>query len=78
MKDLKHLHHFWGVFVQHQADGLFLTQDQFALDILECTGMVDSKPVSMPVDTQVKISATFGPPILIRLSSGALPEPSNT
>jgi hypothetical protein len=78
MKDLKHLHHFFGVFVQHRADGLFLTQHQFALDILERTVMVDSKPISMPVDTQVKISATFGPPILIRLSSGALPEPSNT
>jgi hypothetical protein len=35
MKDLGSLHHFLGVSVQHQADGLFLTQRQFALDILE-------------------------------------------
>jgi hypothetical protein len=35
MKDLGPLHHFLGVSVQHQADGLFLTQRQFALDILE-------------------------------------------
>jgi hypothetical protein len=35
MKDLEPLHHFLGVSVQHQADGLFLTQRQFALDILE-------------------------------------------
>jgi hypothetical protein len=41
MKDLRPLHHFLGVSVLHQADGLFLTQLQFALDILERVGMVD-------------------------------------
>jgi hypothetical protein len=51
MKDLEPLHYFLGVSVQHQADGLFLTQHQFALNILEQAGMVDYKPVSMPVDT---------------------------
>jgi hypothetical protein len=50
MKDLGPLHHFLGVSVQHQADGLFLTQRQFALDILERAGMVDCKPISTPVD----------------------------
>jgi hypothetical protein len=35
MKDLGPLHDFLGVSVQHQAGGLFLTQRQFALDILE-------------------------------------------
>jgi hypothetical protein len=35
MKDIGPLHHFMGVSVQHQAHGLFLTQRQFALDILE-------------------------------------------
>jgi hypothetical protein len=35
MKDLGPLHHFLVVFVQHQANGLFLTQCQFALNILE-------------------------------------------
>jgi hypothetical protein len=30
---------------------VFLTQRQFALDVTERTGMVDYKPVSMPVDT---------------------------
>jgi hypothetical protein len=41
MKDLRPLHYFLGVSVLHQADGLFLTQLQFALDILERVGMVD-------------------------------------
>jgi hypothetical protein len=59
MKDLGPLHHFMGVSIQHQADGLFLTQHQFALNILECAGMMDCKPM----DTQAKVSAEFMPPI---------------
>jgi hypothetical protein len=43
MKDLIPLHHFFGVSVQHQIDGLFLTKRQFALDVLERAGMVDCK-----------------------------------
>jgi hypothetical protein len=63
MKDLRPLHHFLGVSVQHEAGGLFLTQHQFALDILERAGMVDYKPVSMPVDTQAKVSAESEPSV---------------
>jgi hypothetical protein len=62
-KDLGPLYYFLGVSVQHQADGLFLTQHQFALDILERVGMVDCKPVLMPVDTHTKISVESGPPV---------------
>jgi hypothetical protein len=51
MKYLVPLHHFLGISVPHQADGLFLTQLQFALDILERAGMVDCKLVSTPTDT---------------------------
>jgi hypothetical protein len=54
---------FFRVSVQHQEDGLFLTQRQFALDILEHTGMVDCKPISTPVDTQAKVSATSKHPV---------------
>jgi hypothetical protein len=50
MMDLGPLHHFLGVSVQHQADGHFLTQRQFALDILERVGMVDCKLVLTSVD----------------------------
>jgi hypothetical protein len=75
MKNLGPLH-FLGVSIQRQADGLFLTQCQFALDILERAGMVDCKPVSMPVDTQAKDSAESRPPIAdpthLRSLAGAL------
>jgi hypothetical protein len=64
------------VSVQHQADGLFFTQCQFALDVLERAGMVDCKPVSTAVDTQAKVSATSGPlvadPTLFRSLTEAL------
>jgi hypothetical protein len=63
MKDLRPLHHFLGVSVQHQVDRLFLTQRQFALNILERACMVDCKPVSTSVDTQAKVSVESGPPV---------------
>jgi hypothetical protein len=63
MKDLGPLHHFLGVFALHQANGLFLTQCQFALDILEQAGMVDYKLISMSVDTQAKVSVKSRPPV---------------
>jgi hypothetical protein len=52
-----------GVSVQYQTDGLFLSQHQYALDILEHAGMVDCKPVSTSVDTQAKVSVESGPPV---------------
>jgi hypothetical protein len=61
MNDLGPLHHFLGVSVQHQVNMIFLTQCQFALDILERASMVDCKPVSTPVDTQAKVSTESGP-----------------
>jgi hypothetical protein len=66
MKNLGSLHHFLGVSVQYQADGLFLTQCQFALDILERAGMVDCKPVSTLVDTQAKVYVESWPPVVDR------------
>jgi hypothetical protein len=62
MKDLGPLHHFLEVSVLHQANGFFLAQHQFALNILERAGMVDCKLVSMPVDMQAKVSVESKPP----------------
>jgi hypothetical protein len=78
MKDLGLLHHFLGVSVQHQAGGLFLTQHQFALDILERAGMVDCKPVLTLVDTQPRSPPSPSLLLLIRLTSGASLGPSST
>ena len=63
MKDLGPLHHFLGMAVQRQGDSLFLSQRQYALDILARHGMSDCKPCSTPVDTCAKVSADDGPSI---------------
>jgi hypothetical protein len=63
MKDLGPLHHFLGMAVQRQGGSLFLSQRQYALDILAHHGMSDCKPCSTPVDTCAKVSADEGPPL---------------
>jgi hypothetical protein len=57
MKDLSTLHHFLGVSVTQQSGGLFLSQCQYMVDILERVGMSDCKPSSTPVDTCAKLSS---------------------
>ena len=52
MKDLDELHHFLGIAVQRRSGGLFLSQRQYTLDILERANMTQCKPCSTPVDTQ--------------------------
>jgi hypothetical protein len=49
--------------VQTCADGLFLSQRQYMMDILARAGMAECKPCSTPVDTNPKIAATDGPPV---------------
>jgi hypothetical protein len=56
MRDLGTLH-FLGVAVQQHSEGLFLSQQQYALDILERAGMSDCKPCSTPVNTHAKVTA---------------------
>ena len=76
MKDLGQLHHFLGMSVTHSSAGLFLSQRQYILDILERAGMQDCKPCSTPVDTCAKLSYD-GPPVddpsQYRSLVGALP-----
>jgi hypothetical protein len=61
MTDMGQLHHFLGIFVTHCADGLFLSQRQYILDILEHDGMSACKPCSTPVDLHSKLSADGSP-----------------
>jgi len=44
MKDLGELHHFLGMHVQRRGNGLFLSQRQYMVDLLECAGMAKCKP----------------------------------
>jgi hypothetical protein len=57
MKDLGKLHHFLGVSVTQRNRGLFLSQRQYMIDILDRAGMSDCKPSSTLVNTSAKISS---------------------
>jgi hypothetical protein len=62
--------------VHRTHDGLFLSQQQYALEILERANMLNCNPIATPIDTNAKVSAHDGPaisdPILYRSLPGAL------
>jgi hypothetical protein len=76
MSDLGDIHHFLGVNVHRTNQGLFLSQQQYALEILDRAGMLNCHPISTPFDTTSKLSLTAGQPFdnpsLYRSLAGAL------
>lgn len=62
-EDLGELHHFLGMHFQRRDGGLFLSQCQYMLVILDLANMSDCKPCSTPVNTNPKLSAAFGAPV---------------
>jgi len=60
MSDLGPLQQFLGIHVQPTAQGILLSQEQYALDILDRANMINCNPVSTPIDTKAKMSATKG------------------
>lgn len=67
MKDLGPVHFFLGIQVRRSADVFVLSQEQYAVDVLDRAGMMDCKPASTPVDTKSKLSSST-----TRHSTGAL------
>jgi hypothetical protein len=63
MKDLGSLHHFLGISVTRQSSGLYLSQRQYCLEILDRAGMSDCKLCATPMDTNAKLSAVYGAPV---------------
>jgi hypothetical protein len=75
LKDLGRLHHFLGMQVQHTESGLFLSQRQYMIEIVERAGMSDCKPCATPVDVNPKLPAAGDPvsdPTDFRSLAGAL------
>jgi hypothetical protein len=58
MKDLGPIHHFLGIEITHTSEGLYLSQSNYALTILERAGMVDCKPMSTSLEAKTKTAAT--------------------
>ena len=60
LKDLGDLHFFLGTEVKRGRDGLILTQERYAMDILKRSGMQLCKPVDTPLSPSEKLSIVSG------------------
>jgi hypothetical protein len=60
LKDLGDLHYFLGIEVQKVFDGIVLTQDKYASDLLQNVGMLNCKLVASPMSTSDKLSICEG------------------
>ena len=54
-KDLGKLKYFLGIKIAQSSSSIVPSQQKYALDILEETGMLDCKPVDTPMDPNVKL-----------------------
>jgi hypothetical protein len=75
MTDLGFLHHFLGIHVHRDSSGLFVSQQQYILDLLTHASMSDCQPCRTPVDTSSKLStngASFSDPTLFCSIIGTL------
>jgi hypothetical protein len=60
LKDLGDLHYFLGIEVKKISDGLLLTQQRYATDIIRRANMGKSKPVDNTISTTDKLSLSDG------------------
>jgi hypothetical protein len=60
LKDLGDLHYFLGVQVTRTKNGLTLSQEKYASEILQKVGAVKCEPVQTPLVTSEKLSANGG------------------
>ncbi|XP_066317652.1 uncharacterized mitochondrial protein AtMg00810-like [Miscanthus floridulus] len=60
LKDLGDLHYFLGIEVKRNQEGLVLSQQKYASDILSRAGMSNCKSIDTPLATSEKLSLTDG------------------
>jgi hypothetical protein len=60
LKDMGDLHYFFGIEVKKIADGLVMSQEQYATDVLKRTSMSNCKSVDTPLSTSTKMSLYEG------------------
>ena len=61
MKDLGSLHYFLGIQVQPFVDGIFLSQQKYAREILARASMIGCKPIGTPFAQKLKLQHEGGP-----------------
>ena len=55
MKDLGMMHYFLGMEVWQSADGIFLGQGKYAVEIRKRFGMMDCKAMATPMASNLKL-----------------------
>lgn len=60
LKDLGNLHFFLGIEVKRTVEGLLLSQEKYASDLLARIAMKECRPVTTPLSTSEKLSAFEG------------------
>jgi hypothetical protein len=63
VKDLGYLHYFLGIEVAYGAQGIYLSQRKYVIDLLTDTGMLNCKPVATPIEHNHRILADSGDPV---------------
>jgi hypothetical protein len=57
------LHYFLRIEVAQNRDGIVLTQEKYANNLLQKSGMIQCKPPTTPLSTSEKLSAAKGKPL---------------
>lgn len=60
LRDIGDLHYFLGIEVSKVPNGILLSQEKYASDVLRRVGMSDCKPVITPLFTSEKLYANEG------------------
>jgi histone deacetylase 1/2 len=63
IKDLGDLHFFLGIEVKKTHNGLLLTQEKYATELLDKVGMLSCKPAPTPLSSSEQLSLTDGTPL---------------
>ena len=63
IKDLGALKYFLGIKIAQSPKGLFLCQRKHALEIVDECGMLGSKPVAFPMETNHKLALATEKPL---------------
>lgn len=62
MTNLGLLHYFLGLQVIQSLDGIYIYQQKYSLDMLQCFGMLDCKPAPTPFQSGVVLFITCPTP----------------